>query len=271
MSFIFLLLVSTLPFCGAEADHATDQLPLNLKHVCIMQEAHNDIPSKHGWCKGKGKAHRFRDHSGEIHGKLTIKSFVRMHPRNGAVWLGQCECGNSREVFGGSLKRGTIKSCKKCIVMKAPTHGETVGYKPSTEYMAFMSMKSRCYNPSAANFKRYGGRGVSVCEEWLQEDGFDKFLQHLGRKPADKDSVDRWPNRNGNYEPGNVRWATSEEQSGNRDCNRFVTFQGETLCATQMARKYGIQPATLISRLRSGYSPEKAITTPIKHKKTKYV
>lgn len=99
-------------------------------------------------------------------------------------------------------------------------HGESAGrgqgQKPSAEYVAYLAMNQRCYYTKGKSYENYGGRGVRVADEWRGEGGFEKFLAHVGRKPSPSHSLDRYPNNDGNYEPGNVRWATRQEQSNNR-------------------------------------------------------
>lgn len=82
------------------------------------------------------------------------------------------------------------------------------------EYRAWRNMLTRCYNPNASSFKYYGGRGITVCERWQRS--FDAFLADVGPAPSNEHSIDRFPNNNGNYELGNVRWATHEEQQKNK-------------------------------------------------------
>ena len=86
-----------------------------------------------------------------------------------------------------------------------------------TEYGILQNMIQRCRNPNATGYERYGARGISVYPEWDSKGGFVKFLEYIGPRPSPLHSVDRYPNKNGNYEPGNVRWATSKEQAGNRN------------------------------------------------------
>lgn len=100
-----------------------------------------------------------------------------------------------------------------------PDHGES---KPGTaEYRSWASMWRRCEDPKAIGWKRYGGRGIRVCEEWRD---YRVFLAALGRKPTPSHSIDRWPDNDGDYKPGNVRWATASEQARNRQKRAQMTY-----------------------------------------------
>jgi hypothetical protein len=93
-------------------------------------------------------------------------------------------------------------------------HGEGKTNQTTKEYKAWLRIKYRCDNPNSQNYPRYGGRGIDVCKRW--RDSFLVFLNDIGRAPSPKHSLDRWPNNNGNYELGNVRWATPKEQRTNQ-------------------------------------------------------
>ena len=94
-------------------------------------------------------------------------------------------------------------------------HGHYVNGRASRTLQSFVSMKERCSNPNKTQWKDYGGRGIKVCELWSGENGFANFLAEMGERPAGK-TLDRYPNGDGNYEPGNCRWATHDEQQTNR-------------------------------------------------------
>ena len=116
-------------------------------------------------------------------------------------------------------------------------------------------MKTRCSNPNDKHFDEYGGRGIKVCDRWLNS--FENFLADMGEKPSPSHSIDRIK-VNGNYEPGNCRWATPEEQARNKRDNRLVTYHNETKCVTEWARELGVWHGVLIKRLNSGMSVEQA-------------
>lgn len=140
------------------------------------------------------------------------------------------------------------------------SHGHAIHGEVSPEYNAWQCLIYRCTNPASPRFSYYGGRGVTVCERW--RNSFDAFLEDMGPRPSPKHSLDRIDN-NGNYEPGNVRWATREQQQNNTRKNRLLTHNGVTLSVSAWARRLGIGKGALFYRLNSGWSVEDALTVPI--------
>lgn len=137
------------------------------------------------------------------------------------------------------------------------------GHKPanapaSPEYLAWLNMKSRCNNPDNNRYHLYGKLGVQVCGRWLSS--FESFLADVGPRPSDAHSIDRYPNKNGNYEPTNVRWATDIEQSNNRRSNRMLTFDGETHTMAEWARIKGLKLSTVHARLKKEWTIEMALS-----------
>lgn len=127
-----------------------------------------------------------------------------------------------------------------------PTHG----MHGTPTYKTWEAMKTRCTNPASKSYAAYGGRGVTVCTRWASS--FADFLADMGIRPEGT-TLDRFPNTNGNYEPGNCRWATRVEQQRNTTANRRVTFNGETLTQVEWAQRQGIRQDTLSYRLRRGW------------------
>lgn len=132
----------------------------------------------------------------------------------------------------------------------------------TAEWIAWSSMKTRCTNPRSKPFSEYGGRGIRVCASWLAS--FYNFIADLGPRPSPKHSLDRI-DVNGHYEPTNVRWATRLEQAQNTRRNRLVTFRGESLCASEWARRLGIGTSTLTFRLKH-WPLDRALTAAPEHR-----
>lgn len=134
------------------------------------------------------------------------------------------------------------------------THGLMyVNGKRRPEYMAWCSMRQRCYDKKNEQYKNYGGRGIAVCHRWMK---FENFFADMGERPSPKHSLDRYPNNDGNYEPGNVRWATTLEQSLNKRTS--TKYNGKNV--TVIERELGLSSGSVNVRLRQGWGIEKATT-----------
>jgi len=139
-------------------------------------------------------------------------------------------------------------------------HGHSAAGAPSSTYRVWQSMLDRCLNANCTAYKNYGGRGIKVCDRW--RDDFANFLADVGERPPGRE-LDRYPNNDGNYEPGNVRWATVEENQNNKRTNHLLTHNGETMTIAQWARRIGCRDNALSLRLsRSGMSVKEALETP---------
>jgi hypothetical protein len=180
-----------------------------------------------------------KDLTGKIFGQLEV---VEVAPRSMwrnrcAEWYCYCYCGlgNFIIVRAGSLTQGLTKSCG-CLYIKhgrARHHGSN---KISCTYKSWISMKQRCLNSSSPSYKDYGGRGITVCDRWLGERGFENFLADMGERPKgltlERELV------NGNYEPENCRWATPKEQTKNRRIKRLENFSDDELINEIQKRGY---------------------------------
>jgi len=141
-------------------------------------------------------------------------------------------------------------------------HGHAVGDKATPEYVAWCNMRKRCNDPTWWAYQFYGGRGIRVASGW--EASFSSFLNDVGPRPSEAHSLDRFPDVNGNYEPGNVRWATAKTQARNRRSNHLLTFRGETKCIAEWSDITGLDQVMIVKRIRRGWAPERALTEPSK-------
>lgn len=142
------------------------------------------------------------------------------------------------------------------------THGEGGTQNRTPEYTAWAAMIQRCCNPNRFNYERYGGRGITVCQRW--RDSFPAFLADVGRKPGPKYTLDRYPNQKGNYEPGNVRWATPKEQARNTRRNVLLTIKSVTKSLSEWAEQYRIRQGLVSYRINIlGWDVLKALTAPV--------
>jgi hypothetical protein len=178
------------------------------------------------------------------------------------MWFCVCDCGTVKTLSSETIASG-IKSCgcikRKSNASKITKHG-MLGTKT---YWAWRKMKARCMNPNIPCYKHYGCRGIKVCDRWI--DSFENFLADMGEAPVGT-SLDRYPDMNGNYEPGNCRWATPKEQSRNKRNNRFVEYLGSKKTVAEWSEITNIDKGTIVYRLNAGWSAERALSTPAKSK-----
>lgn len=185
-------------------------------------------------------------------GRLTAIKTDGKTKNNMSKWLCRCECGNITSVSIGHLRNGETKSCgcisKEILSTRNTTHGDASNGKYAPEYRAWRHMINRCYNKNVDMYYNYGGRGIIVCERWLTS--YEHFLNDMGRRPTLRHSLDRYPNTDGNYEPGNCRWATTLEQSSNKRNNKWIEYNGERMIQAEWARKLKTDVRLLYSRLK---------------------
>lgn len=195
------------------------------------------------------------DLTGQKYGRWTILYFEGFYQNKISKWMCQCECGKKSIVLRNTLRNGTSKSCgclqKETVIGIITIHGQASG-KCTDEYTAWKNMKGRCAGYSAIGKRFYKDNNVIVCERWLNS--FDIFFADMGKRPSKKHSLDRFPNKTGNYEPSNCRWATKKEQAGNTIRNRYLEYNGETLILNDWAKRLNTTYQAIQKRFRKGES-----------------
>lgn len=224
--------------CQCECGNYTTALDKSLK---------NGHKKSCGCLKKKAK-----DLTGKKFGNLTVIEKSGRKNRNN-LWLCRCECGNEVQCYQYNLERGSSTSCgclrsfyakktRKC-------HGESTGQF----YKKWSSIKTRCYNKNTPSYKNYGGRGIKMCDEWLDFLNFKKWAYENGY--SDGLTLERI-DVNGNYEPSNCKWIPMEEQAINKRNNTFIEYGGKKQTLSQWSRELSISKEVLSYRHRAGWSDE---------------
>ena len=161
--------------------------------------------------RGRPKGSGARDLTGEQFERLTVISRADSRSYR-SYWNVRCSCGVEKEVSQSVLVGRKARSCG-CLQQEVRISANTKhGYNRTPTYVSWCAMVARCANPKLKSYKNYGGRGIAVCDRWLE---FSNFLADMGERPPGK-SIDRFPDNDGHYEPGNCRWATASEQRINQ-------------------------------------------------------
>lgn len=204
----------------------------------------------------------FRNIEGRTFGMLEVISFAGMLIRAKSLqphWNCVCKCGKVAVVSAHKMLNGTKISCG---CMKG-AHCRTHGLRHTPEYSVWCGMIARTENAKCTRFCNHGGRGIRICERWRSN--FSNFYEDMGPRPSPHYSIDRIDN-NGNYEPGNCRWATATQQARNTRRNRFLTFNGQTRCVSEWSNIIGVSPDALLMRLKNGWGVERALMTPLQRR-----
>lgn len=214
------------------------------------------------WMKNNNINHEFTRHKnikGKKFGRLSVIKENGLNKYDKMTWLCKCDCGNKKIVLGTELINGNVRSCGcllsetriKNNIARGNLNGASSSDNPSIRRLAsiYSGMKNRCLNTNEADYKHYGGRGIEICENWLDEKyGFDNFYNwaiengYSNELTIDRIDVD------GNYEPNNCRWATRKEQGINKRDSIYLTFEGETKHISEWAEMYGVSTGTLRGR-----------------------
>lgn len=215
-----------------------------------------------GKCRSCGcEAPQFKDLTGQRFGRLVAVSKLKSYGDRYWKWTCICDCGTTKVVDGRFLKEGKSKSCG-CLAKDGTStikHGHAKKNAHSTEYVIWGRMIHRCENPNAPLYKDYGGRGIGVCSAWRKS--FEVFYRDMGPRPSTKHSIDRIDN-DGNYEPGNCRWATQKEQSRNTSRTINLTIGDRTQCLMDWSIETGIKYLTLLQRYHKGWPVERLFQQP---------
>ena len=202
-----------------------------------------------------------KDLTGIRYGRLTVVKRVENSRSGSSQWLCRCDCGEERIHTAGTLNYGVVLSCG-CLGKESRLRSNTIhGGSKTKLYRVWHSMKDRCTLESVSAFKHYGGRGISVCDEWKDYQVFHDWAMASGYKEGlSLDRIDV----NGNYEPSNCRWASKCVQANNTRSNRLICYNGVSHTMSEWSKILGIGYSTLAKRFQDGWSIEKAFTTPIR-------
>lgn len=174
---------------------------------------------------------------------------------NHRMVIAKCVCGKTNQYFLGNIKSGKSLSCG-CIQNKFKKHG----LNTHALYRRYYSMLDRCYNANCKTYNRYGGRGITVCDEW--KNNFQAFYDWAISTGWSKElAIDR-VNNDGNYEPSNCRWATDKMECRNRSSNKIIEFNNNKKCVAEWCEIYNVTQHVFYNRRRNGWSIEEALTTP---------
>jgi len=248
----------------------TTNIRQGLEKLAENQQAKlNDLPAEktENLEEGQRKPNIDWDNAkGMRFGMLTVVSAQKKINKSGRLVECLCDCGNKKIFDYANLSR--TKSCgcfqKEAARIKHTTHGKT----DTTEWVIWHGIKQRCLCKTDKAYHKYGGRGITLCQEWI--DSFEKFYEDMGPRPANM-SIDRIDNNKG-YSKENCRWADSITQCRNKTNNRFLLFRGETKCLSEWAKIFGMNISVLHHRIvKYSWPVDEALLTPVKKLKKRSI
>lgn len=194
----------------------------------------------------------YKDLTGMRFNRLTVLKLHERTPRRRYVWLCKCDCGNVVKVFGEHLKNNHTKSCGCLSNERIAKQNFKNGLSTSRLHYAWYNMCNRCNREDNYQYESYGGRGITVCDEWLGENGFVNFTNWaLSNGYDERLTIDRIDNSKG-YSPDNCRWVDRYVQANNKRNNRFIKINGEIGTVANMAKKYGVSYYNLMHYANGG-------------------
>ncbi len=219
--------------------------------------------------KKKMNITKWIDLVGQRFGKLVGLERTGSSKHGFSLWLCRCDCGNEKIILANSLKTGNTVSCGCYKINKRKgfkpnlRHGNRSRKATTKTYKIWCAIKKRCLDKNHDNYKYYGGRGIKVCDRWLNS--FESFIEDMGPCPVGM-TIERIDN-NGNYEPDNCKWATRKEQARNRTDNRWIEYNGKKMILADWAKEIGITSSCLSMRINGyGWSLGRALTEKLKEK-----
>lgn len=215
----------------------------------------NSYRLKSGHTKSCGCLNKHKKLEGKRFGNLTVIKRVG-RKNNSGIWLCRCDCGKEVTCYQSNILRGTSTSCGCLKSYYARQSRNCHGESTTVLYTKWTSIKTRCLNPNSQNYGSYGGRGIKICEEWLDFWTFREWAYENGYQ--DGLSIERI-DVNGNYCPENCCWIEISEQANNRRTNTFIEYGGKKQTASQWARELGIGKDTITYRVRAGWTPEECL------------
>jgi hypothetical protein len=229
---------------------------------------HNPIYEVLNMARPRVSTYQSTTQIGDVFGKLTVIGTAEPYGKKKSTrWRCRCECGNETTPHQSALRQGVAKSCGCTARTKWIATITTHGLTKTPEYKNWAAMKARCYNANGPKFADYGGRGIKVCNRWL--DSFENFLADMGKRPEGMREIDRI-DPNGDYTPENCRWANRSQQNRNRRDSLLITMNGETKCLADWCDDLDLPYSTISTRIHAyKWDPIRALTERIgKYRRT---